>query len=116
MLKKKARLTAEDIEILSKPGTSKSVFGTLLSLRVAPAPQQEKGVRLSVTVSKKIAPRAVDRTRLRRRVYAAAEKPLANTKVAAHILVLPKKECLTVPYEALGRELSALFAKARLSS
>lgn len=112
MLKKKERLTAEDIEILSKPGTSKSVFGALLSLRVAPA----RATRLSVTVSKKVAPRAVDRTRLRRRIYAAAEKPLAEVRIHAHILVMPKKECLTVPYSELGRELSALFSKGRLLS
>lgn len=117
MLKKKVRLTTEDIENLSKAGSTKSVFGTLLSLRFIHAPAQTTQTvetKLSVTVSKKIASRAVDRVRLRRRLYSAVENTLAKVKTPHHIMLMPKKDCLTVPFAVLVKEIEALFIKARL--
>jgi ribonuclease P protein component len=109
MFKKKERLTAEDIENMSKAGAMKSVFGTLLSLRFITATEK----RMSVVVSKKVASRAVDRVCLRRRLYAASEEVFKNV-VPAHIMLMPKKECLAVPFSQLSAEVSALLIKARL--
>src|SRR4051812_22675994 len=108
MLKKRARLTTEDITSLSQ---GKSVFGTLLSLRILPAPT----TKLSVVVSKKVASRAIDRNRLRRTLYAAVEKPLGNVDIsqASYIMLMPKKECSTVAFDILSQEVITLFKKAR---
>lgn len=110
MLPKSRRLTAKDIEGLS---LGKSVFGTLLSIRYRPA----QSLRFSVAVSKKVASRAVERNKIRRRVYAAVRVTAFSGQSPvspASIMVLPKKECLTAPADAVRAELSALFHKAGL--
>lgn len=109
MLKKRDRLTARDIETLDQ---GKSVFGTLVSLRIGPSPAK----KVSVSVSKKAAARAVDRSRIRRRVYSAVEKVLARVNAPVFVLVMPKKECLSVPFSALSLDVEKTFIKAKILS
>lgn len=109
MLPKASRLSTEDVRSLA---AGKSVFGTLLSLRIKPA----EALKCSVSVSKKVAPRAVDRNRARRRVYAAFEKALPAVTSPAFILIMPKKEALSAPLDALVAEISLLMKKAGFAS
>jgi ribonuclease P protein component len=107
MLKKRDRLTVEDIEALSK-GTS--VFSTLISLRYIKASKS----KFAVSVSKKIAKTAVDRNRIRRRVYSMLDQITPLLKESVHAMLMPKKEFLNEDYVKLGAEITALFQKARL--
>jgi len=109
MLKKVERLTVSDIEALSQ---GKSVFGTLLSLRYIPASKNG----FAVAVSKKVAPLAVDRNRIRRRTYAALEKIHQSLKNPVYAMLMPKKEFLTAPYDRLVDEVTLVFKKAGLLS
>ncbi|MFA6158507.1 MAG: ribonuclease P protein component [Candidatus Paceibacterota bacterium] len=108
MLRKADRLTTKEVAALSK---GKSVFGTLLSLRFITA---EKS-KFSVSVSKKVAPRAVDRNAVRRKLYDVLKDASRSLKKPVFAMVLPKKECLDAAPAALSRELAIVFAKAGLS-
>lgn len=105
MLPKAERLTTEDIKALAQ---GKSVFGTLVSLRFVPADK----TKFAVAVSKKVAARAVDRNRIRRRVYAIVKNTKATFNKAFFVMLSPKKECLTAPKEAIGEDITRLFNKA----
>ena len=107
MLKKRDRLTARDIESLS---LGKSVFGTLVSLRMLPS----KKLGFAVSVSKKNLHTAVDRGRMRRRIYSAIERYMPKIKTPALVMIMPKKECLDMPFEGLCREIEDVLAKAGL--
>lgn len=109
MLKKAERLTVSDIEALSQ---GKSVFGTLLSLRFISA--QKTG--FAIAVSKKVAPLAVDRNRIRRRAYAAIEKIHTSLSIPVYAMIMPKKEFLKAPFADICREVEMVFSKAGLLS
>lgn len=105
MLSKAERLTRKEISYLSH---GKSVFGTLISVRFCPAADS----KFSVSVSKKVASTAVERNRIRRRVYAAVEDARKALKKPLFLMLLPKRECSTVPLDALKSDISGLFEKA----
>jgi ribonuclease P protein component len=107
MLKKADRLTTADITALSQ---GKSVFGTLLSLRFTPADRS----KFAVSVSKKVASRAVDRNVIRRKVYDAIKTAQDGLKTSVFAMILPKKECLTADSESVRSEIEAVFKKAGL--
>ena len=107
MLPKASRLTARDIESLLQ---GRSVFGTLLSIRFRPADK----TKFAVTASKKAAPRAVAFTAHRRKGYKALRGMAQKLRSKAFVMVMPKKECLSVDVEALAAEISALLTKAGL--
>jgi ribonuclease P protein component len=109
MLKKAERLTVSDIEALSQ---GKSVFGTLLSLRFTPSDR----AKFAVTVSKKVAPLAVDRNRIRRRAYSALEKVHGNLKNPVYAMLMPKKEFITASFTDISNEIVGIFKKAGLLS
>lgn len=108
MLRKADRLATRDIDRLSQ---GKSVFGTLISLRFAPADRS----RFTVSVSKKVAAKASDRNRLRRRVYAAVRDARNGLKKPVFAMLMPKRECLSCELPAIRTEISSLFNKAGLS-
>lgn len=107
MLPKSKRLTTEEIERLE---TGKSVFGTLISMRAT----RSGSLKFAVSVSKKVAPLAVDRNRLRRKVYAALPSLIKDVKSAAFIMVMPKKDVMDASLNDLKREIHALLIKAGL--
>lgn len=111
MLKKEERLTVSDIEALSH---GKSVFGTLISMRFMAAPASTQKSKFSVSVSKKVAPLAVDRNRIRRRTYAALEKTQKSIKNPVYAMLMPKKEFLKVPFGTITQEVESIFKKAGL--
>ena len=105
MLPKASRLTSKEIEALS---LGKTVFSGPISLRFV----TQKETKFSISVSKKTLKRAVDRNRLRRKIYSALEIPIKKIKTAAYVMLMPKKECLDVKNEVLSTELEKLFEKA----
>lgn len=107
MLQKKDRLTVTDLEALSR-GTS--VFSTLVSLRVIEA----TSLKFAVSVSKKIAPGAVVRNKIRRRTYTVVRKLIPEVKKKAFVMLMPKKEFADKPLSELETEIRGLFTKARL--
>jgi len=109
MLRKADRLTTQEVTALSQ---GKSVFGTLLSLRFLAS----KTSKFAVTVSKKVASRAVDRNAIRRKVYDSIGSVQKNIKNPVFLMVLPKKEVLKAPSDAVTAELSAVLKKAGLAS
>lgn len=109
MLKKEERLTVSDIEALSQ---GKSVFGTLFSIRFTPSQQ----TKFAVAVSKKISNKAVDRNRVRRRVYGALEGVNIKLIFPVYAMVIPKKELLTASFSEIVNEIEVVFKKAGLLS
>lgn len=107
MLPKTERLTVRDIEALSS-GTS--VFSTLVSLRMV----QSDKLKFSVTVSKKVAPTAVMRNRIRRRTYSLLDKIKGEVNKKAFIMLMPKKDFFDGSLDTLETELRNLFKKAHL--
>lgn len=108
MLPKVDRLTSEEISELSQ---GKSVFGTLVSMRYIPS----KKLGFSVSVSKKVASKAVNRNYIRRRIYSIVRKLKKDLKIKAFIMFIPKKECLTEDIKILEKDIVNLFHKANLS-
>ncbi len=107
MLSKAERLTVHDIQALSQ---GKSVFTTLISMRYIPTVT----TKVSVTVSKKVAKTAVSRNRIRRRLYTATAPLLPLIKKPSYILLMPKAECATIPFETLKNEVKNIYIKAGL--
>lgn len=107
MLPKSKRLTTEEIESLSH---GKSVFGTLISMRVI----KSGTLKFAVSVSKKVAARAVDRNRLRRKVYSSLPLLIDGIKEPAFVMLMPKKEIMSLPLETIRSELAAVFKKSGL--
>jgi ribonuclease P protein component len=109
MLKKRDRLTARDILTLDQ---GKSVFGTLVSLRFRIMSRK----KISVSVSKKISARAIDRSRIRRRVYGALDHSYGKVTRPIFGLIMPKKECATAEFKDICKDIESVFAKAGLFS
>jgi|SRR3989344_6203080 len=109
MLSKRERLSARDISSLS---IGKSVFGAHISLRYVFTSTK----KFSVSVSKKVAKRAVDRNRIRRRVYSVLRDVKGDVKKSVFVMIMPKKECQTIKLEEIKSELMTLFKKAGLSA
>jgi len=104
MLPKSQRLSVRDIASLSN---GKGVFGSLLSIRYLFTSQ----TKFSVSVSKKIAKNAVDRNRIRRRVYTAIRTANLNIKKSAFIMVIPKKDCEKAQISSIKEEISSILYK-----
>jgi len=109
MLSQVYRLARKEALAL-KNGTS--VFTTLLSLRTTPSSRTQ----IAVSVSKKVAKRAVDRNRTRRRYYSAMEKLIPEIKTPAKIMIFPKKTTKAVLHKEIIEELRKALDKAKLIS
>ena len=107
MLPKSSRLTRGGIAELSK---GKSASTALISMRFAPA----QNIKFSVSVSKKVAPTAVARNTMRRRVYSLLRRFLGEIKAPVHAMIMPKKELVGASPEVIERELRAVLVKAGL--
>jgi len=85
------------------------VNGELFSLALSPV-SGSSPAKFSCVVSKKIAPRAVDRNTLKRRCREVF-RPLLADKKAMLVVVYPKKSALLVSYAHFSREAKALLGK-----
>lgn len=74
------------------------------------------GTRVSVVVSKKTAKSAVERNRIRRRVYGAVEPYLLMVSRGARIIFYPKKEAKKAPASQLQKEIKEALQKIKLLS
>ena len=109
MLPKASRLSRAEAEVLKN---GKSVFMTLLSLRLIPATKTQ----ISVSVPKKIAKSAVDRNRIRRRAYSALEQIIPTINRPAKMMLFPKAIFRTLPQEEIIKEIRNAFTKAGIVS
>lgn len=73
-----------------------------------------QGVRISVVVSKKTAKSAVERNRLRRRVYAAIEPYLKRFTQGALVVIYPKIEAIRSPLPLLQEEIESSLRKVKI--
>lgn len=67
--------------------------------------------QVSVVVSKKVAKNAVDRNRLRRRVYGVVERFLLTSPLPVAVVFLLKPEAKTATRQALMCDMADLLAK-----
>lgn len=79
MLPKAARLSAPEVRNLIKTGRSARVDGLSAKYKAADTP------KAAVVVSKKVAPRAVERNALRRLVYAHLPDPLPRAHMVLFV-------------------------------
>jgi ribonuclease P protein component len=111
MLPKHSRLTKQSIQAYF--GKAKRARTARFLVLYTPLPES-KGPQLSVTVSKKTAPKAVLRNKLRRRTYSAAAPLMKLLPKKAGILVSCLLPDVKTPKEAITAELDGIFKKAGL--
>lgn len=109
MISKAFRLSRKEAEALKN---GKSVFTTLVSLRMTWSPTP----RFSVSVSKKVAKHAVDRNKIRRRCYRAIETLIPLIKNPAIVMLSPKALTKNIPYTTLVSDIRTAFVKAGIVS
>lgn len=105
MVAKQARISRTDFPAILQSG--KRFHSTHVSAVVVPTPTPQ----VSVVVSKKVAKRAVDRNRLRRRVYGVAERFLAESPLPYAVIFLLRPGALRVARQALAEEAAGLLAQ-----
>lgn len=88
----------------AKKNTHRTSWG---SVSVYP---EKSGV--AVVVSKKILSKAHDRNRLKRRLYAALDEALSNSKMPG-VVVYPRKEALTEKHTVLIEELKKALESSK---
>ena len=97
------RLTVADLQSF-RP--TRRIHGTYFSLAVAPGPV----VKAAFVVSKKVAPLAVTRNRIKRRCRAALS-PLIATLAPAHYVFYAKKEAVSASFPELKNDIAKLAAR-----
>ncbi len=107
MLPKAQRLTVHDIDTLSQ---GRSVFGGLVSMRFRPS----ETTKFAVSVSKKVAPLAVTRNKIRRRTYSLLRSMDSKMKKPVFAMLMPKKEFSDAHLDVLKKEIVDVFTKAGL--
>ena len=95
---------------LNKDG--KNIFGKFFTLVVADTPEDNKSQspRLAILLSKKTAPRATDRNRIKRITSSLLEDILSSVP-SKDYLIIPKKQVLTEDNQSLSEDLKNLFLK-----
>ncbi len=81
--------------------------GVAFTVTVSPAPS----LKVSVVVSKKVAKRAVDRNRLRRRAYGVIERWVQLSQFVGVVIVQYKPGALRLSRLTLQTELESLLAQ-----
>lgn len=102
MLKKKQRLSRSEFTNLLKRG--KRLHGDHFSLLYTPAEETKCGL----VVSKKIAKKAVERNKLRRKIYAVFGENL-TVLPHLHCVLLTRPAITTLSHEELKREIETLI-------
>lgn len=110
MLPRRHRLTHQDVAVVFNSSV-RPVHGEHLSIRAMPV-SEERAAGVAVVVPKRIAKRAVPRTRLRRRIAAAVARVLPQGPAGHSVVVLAKSTAAEVSTHTLARELTALFSRA----
>ncbi len=93
VFEKGKRRTAPTFSIIFLPSTDRTAF--------------------AVTVSKKTAKNAVDRNKIRRRIYSILSK-IKNFKTKVHAVFVPRKEILKTPFDVLEKEIKESLVRATI--
>ena len=113
MLPKHSRLTKETIEKYLIKARRARTPRFLVMYAIVPL---QKAPQISFVASKKVAPRAVDRNKLRRRGYASAKPFVHRLSPGAAILVSYTTKDLKAPIKEMTEELEKVLLSARLLS
>lgn len=110
MIAKKNKLSRKDFLVCSK--STNLLFSPLFSLKYK-INNLEFG-RWSVVVSKKLSKKAVERNKIKRRVYEVLAKHLLVYKIDG--IIYPKPAVLNLDYEKLSFEIDSLVSKIPIFS
>ena len=110
MLSRSRRIAQNSFRSLSR---GRSFSADLASIRVSPLPLKESPARFAVVVSKKVAKTAVERNRLRRKVYGVLKQLAPLTMPGVAVIVYPRMEALAIGAPTLSKTLQGLLSDAR---
>jgi ribonuclease P protein component len=82
--------------------------------RVFVLPSSDSFARFAAVVSKSVAKSAVDRNRLRRRMYAVVESTFVGMNLPIRIVILAKQSAIGLKYAELSSRLCEVFLKLQL--
>lgn len=108
MLPKNKRISKDSFKSILLKGIP--YHATNFTLRTLPS--EKEG--FAVLVSKKVAKSAVDRNRIRRRVYSLLRDVLPNIKIVSKNIISAKSGAKDLTFERQKEEIVGLFKKARL--
>lgn len=110
MLARKHRINKELFTEIIKAG--KSVSSDNLSLKIQPIPADCSA--FAFVVSSRIAKKAVERNKLKRRARHIVKKMMPEIKKGLGIIIFFKKGSEKTTFKELERELRAIFQKAKI--
>jgi len=102
---KKYRLSGDEIRDLS----GKRSHGRLFSMLIAPIDGAH--AKCAVVVSKKIAVRAVDRNKIKRRVRSALKKRMRGVQKPVALVLYAKREAKDAKFADVSHDIESLFSK-----
>jgi len=102
---KKYRLSGEEIRNLS----GKRLHGKLFSMLVAPI--KGTGVKCATVASKKVARRAVERNKIKRRCRAALSKRIMNIQKPIALVFYAKSDAKIAKFSAIEADIETLLSK-----
>ncbi len=108
MLPKHKRISKDSFKPILLQGSL--YHSTYFTLRALPSNTDS----YAVLVSKKVAQNAVDRNRIRRRVYSLIREHLSDIKKPAKAVFSAKKGALTLSFEKQKEEIVGLMKKAQI--
>ena len=115
MLPKRQRVSRKLFEAVFRSATTFSSLFFVLKIKKAQENPVSGGTsRFAFSVSAKICPKAVDRNKLRRRGYAAAQNLLPQIKTPATCLFIIKKGAEKLSFQKLQEEIKNILQKARI--
>lgn len=107
MLPKSKRLTTEEFKKVIEKG--QSFHSPFLIARLANSPKQS---RFSVSVPKKVCKNAVDRNKIRRRIYSIISG--IDTKLGSNVVMIVKPGFENLDYKEMRDEIAKIFVKSSL--
>ncbi len=107
MIAKKHRLKKGEIEHIQKKGQKQD-----FDLFIVKTLKLEDTAGICTIVSRKMAQKAIDRNRLRRRIYEAA-RVTSLTRLPLSIILIPKKTILNSSFEAIKEDLTTVKTKLK---
>lgn len=113
MLPKASRIRATEFPALL--GSTRSIHGRLLSISYT-SPDSTISGKFAVVAPKSVAKLAVDRNKLRRRVYAILREYKAAITPGVTCMVFLKKDAKSAPRQEIKDEIVFLFKKAKILS
>lgn len=102
---KKYRLSGDELKNLS----GKRSHGKFFSLLVAPLPADHP--KFAIAVSKKVALKAVDRNKIKRRTRSALQKCFRSVSKPAAFVLYAKADAKKAEFSEIQRDVEALFSK-----